>query len=552
MMPAISAIEVPDSTDATLSLLRELRRGHVRKRAANLAYWLYVGALAMFIYGGWLVAAVVRALRHPSPALADATALARAEPAGLCALALAALVTLLWDARWRGPVVISLPTADWLLDTPVRRARLLRPRYRASVLIRLLTAAVAGLVPAVLLLSAGLGGGGTGHSLRLAGVAVLSSALLAGLGTGVAAVGEARAGSRLLRLVIPVAGLAAAASAGVAVLAATVSLPSAIGTVLLWSGPWGWAAQGLVALSGGTAPLWPAAIALLAAAASAAIVAGDRTAAGVPAAALRARARTIGNMSAAVTNLDARRVGTAYRTATGGYGRVRLTIPPPLRRELVLPWRDLVALVRAPSRLAWAGLLSLAAIGLGALAVLSPHSALPPLAGALGLGYLAASSLCEGARQDADDTRRSGQLPFRYDALVWWHAIVPCLVLAVFGGIPAAALAAAAGKPWLLLVVAAAILVLVGGALVNSYRGPLEAESLSYGFETPLGNTGGIMVVLWYLTGPLLAVGPLIFLTYRAVSATAPGVITAVILSLALAAWLGSIATRRARRLHRS
>lgn len=552
MMPAASAIEVPDSTDATLSLLRELRRGHVRKQAASVAYWLYLGGLLLLIYGGWLVAAVVHALRHPSPAVADTAALARAEPAGLCALALAVLVTLLWDARWRGPVVVGQPTADWLLDTPVRRARLLRPRYRASVLIRMLAAAVAGLVPAAVLLSAGLGGEGAGHSLRLAGMAMLSSALLTGVGTGAAAIAEARPGSRLLRLVILVAVLAAAATVGVAVLAATVSLPSAVGSVLLWSGPWGWAVQGLVAMSGGTAPLWPVAVALLAVTAIAAIAAGDRIAASVPAAALRARARTIGNMSAAVTNLDARRAGAAYRAATGGYGRVRFTIPPPLRRALVLPWRDLVALVRAPSRLAWAALLSLAAAGLGALAVHSPHPALLPLAGALGLGYLAASSLCEGARQDADDTRRSDQLPFRYDALVWRHAIVPCLALAVFAGIPAAALAVAGGKAWLLAVVAAAILVLVGGALVNSYRGPLEAEALSAGFESPFGNTGSVMVVLWYLTGPLLAAGPLIFLIYRAASAPAPGAITAVILSLALAAWLGSIATRRARRLYSS
>ena len=292
--------------------------------------------------------------------------------------------------------------------------------------------------------------------------------------------------------------------------------------MLLWSGPWGWAAQGLVALSGGTAPLWPVAVALLAVAAARRSRPATGLQPGCPAAALRARARTIGNMSAAVTNLDARRVGAAYRAVTGGYGRVRFMLPPPLRRELVLPWRDLVALVRAPSRLAWAGLLSLAAVGLGALAVHSPHSALLPLAGALGLGYLAASSLCEGARLDADDTRRSGQLPFRYDSLVWWHAIVPCLALAVFGGIPAAALAVATGKAWLLAVVAVAILVLVGGALVNSYRGPLEAETLSYGFETPFGNTGSIMVVSG-THRPAAGRRPADLADHRAISAADPG-----------------------------
>jgi len=550
MMSTAPAIEVPDSTDATLRLLAELRRGHVRKQAANLAYWLYLGGLVVLIYGSWLVAAIVRALRHPPAALADTAALARAEPAGLCALALAAVTVFLWDARWRGPVVVGQPTADWLLDTPVRRARLLRPRYRASVLICVVIGAVAGLVPAALILSAGLGHAGTGRSLRLAGVAMLSTGLLAVLGTGLAAVAESRPRSRFVRLAMPVAGLAAVAAAGVAALAATVSLPGAVATVLLWSGPWGWAAQGLVAMSGGSAPLWPAAVALLAAATIAAVAAGDRAAASVPAAALRIRARTIGSMSAAVANLDVRRVGTAYRTAAGGYGRVRFTVAPPLRRELVLPWRDLVALLRSPARLVWAGLLSLAAAGLGALAAHSPNSALLPLAGALGLGYLAASSLCEGARLDADDTRRSAQLPFRYDALVWWHAIVPCLALAVFGGGPAAALAVATGKAWLLPVVLAAILVLVAGALVNVYRGPLEAEALASGFETPVGSTGNITVVLWYATGPLLAIGPLIWLGYRAISGPRPGAIAvSVVLSLALAGWLGYIATGRARRL---
>jgi hypothetical protein len=198
-------------------------------------------------------------------------------------------------------------------------------------------------------------------------------------------------------------------------------------------------------------------------------------------------------------------------------------------------------------------LLSWAAIGLGALAVHAPHSALLPLAGALSLGYLAAGNLCEGARLDADDTRRSSQLPFRYDSLVWWHAIVPCLTLAAVGGIPAAVLAVASGRAGLLAVVVVAILVLVGGALVNSYRGPLEAESLSYGFETAFGNSGGIMVTLWYVTGPLLAVGPLILLSYRAISAAGHGAIAeVVILSLILAAWLGSIARRRARKLRKS
>ncbi len=558
MSTTAAAVEIPDSTDATVSLLRELRRGHAGRRAASVAYWLYVAGLITLIYGGWLVAAIDRTLRHPRPPLAVTPALMRAAPAALCALAFLALAALLWDARWRGPVTISQATADWLLDTPVRRERLLRPRYRASALVRLPLAALAGLIPAVLLLSAGTGGG-AGHSLRLAGLAMLSTALVASTGTGLAALAEGRPAWRYSRAASAAgpaavaAGLAAVAAGLLAALAAAGVLSSWVGTALLWSGPWGWAAQGPAALSGGHAPHWPVALALAAAAAVVAIVAGDRAAAGIPAAVLKARARMIGNMSAAVANLDVRRVGTAYRAGTSGYGRVRFRLPLPARPELVLPWRDVTALLRAPSRLVWAILLSFAAVGLGALAVHAPHSALLPLAGALSLGYLAAANLCEGARLDADDTRRSGQLPFRYDSLAWWHAIVPCLTLAVIGGIPAAVLAAVAGRAPLVAVVAVAIVVLVGGALVNSYRGPLEAEALTYGYETPVGNTGGIVVVLWYATGPLLAIAPLLVLANRAISAAGHAAIpVVVVLSAALAAWLGSIASRRARKLRKS
>ena len=572
MTASPAAIELPDTTDATIGLLRELRTGHLRKRAVNLAYWLYFIGLLVFSYGGWLVADIVHALRRPPPPLASTPVLLRAAPASLCALALILLVALLWDARWRGPVTVTRPTADWLLSTPVSRARLLRPRYRAGALTAVAAGVVAGLVPVAMLLAAGLGGAGLGHSLRLAAVAVTSTALLAGLGTGLAALVEARDPSRsypggseptddrhrrviaLPRLsgpglATPVLATAVLALVALAGLSAAFRLPSAVATVLLWSGPWGWSAQAPVALSGGSAPSWPVALALLALAAAGAIVAGDRAVASVPAAALRARARTVGDMSAAVYNLDARRVAVAYHGATAASGRVRFALRPPRRRELVLPWRDLTALIRAPSRLAWSALLSLAAVGLGALAARTPHAGLLPLAASLSLGYLAAAGLCEGARLDGDDTRRSGQLPFPYRSLVWWHAVVPCVLLAVLAGGPAAALATATGHERLLLPVVATIAVLVGGALVNAYRGQLEAEMFA-GFDTPLGNSSGASIALWYATGPLLAIAPMIVAWHIALGSAKPGgTIVATLLALALAAWLGHIAANRATRL---
>ncbi len=549
MTSTVPTVAAPDSTDATLALLRECRQGRTRKQAANLAFWLYLIGLVIFVYGGWLVAAIVGALRRPPPPVADTPMLLRAAPAGLCALALVVIVSLLWDARWRGPVTVAQPTADWLLGTPVGRGRLLRPRYRIAVATSLLAGAAAGLVPTALLLAAGLGRGGVGHSLRLAGVAMLGTALLAGFGCGAAALTEVHATSSRLRAVTPSAVLAVIVLAGAAAITFAFGLPSVIATVLLWSGPWGWAAQGPIALAGGNAPLWPTAMAVLGITAAGMIVAGDRRAADVPAAALRARARTIGDMSAAMFNMDARRVTIAYRGATGLYGRARFRLRPPKHRQLVLPWRDLTALVRAPSRLAWSALLSLAAVGLGVLAVRAPHAALLSLAGALTFGYLAAAGLCEGARLDGDDPWRSAQLPFRYETLVWRHAIVPCLALVVLIGGPALLLAVSTGEVRLLALVAVTIAVLVGGALVNSFRGPLEAEMFA-GFETPVGNSSGVTIVLWYVTGPLLAIGPMIAVYYKAIDAKKPGQIgTLVVLSALLAAWLGFIAARRARRL---
>ena len=537
------------STEEALGLLRELRRRSARQRAASLAYWLYLAGLAVFSYGGWLIATLARALRHPPPPTPDTAALLRAAPAGLCALALLLLAGLLWDARWRGPVNVSPPTADWLLDTPVDRGRLLRPRYRRSAATNTLAGAVAGVVPAALLLAAGLGGTTLRHSAALVGLAMLSTALLASLSTGIAAWSEAHPMAREARIARSAAALLIVALVVVAVLGAALRLPAAVATVLLWSGPWGWAAQGPIALAGGSAPLWPVAMVVLAAMTIGVLATGHRVAARVPAATLRGHAHTLGHMSAAMLNLDARRVTTTYRDASGTYGRARFAIRPPLRRRLVLPWRDLTALVRAPVRLAWSVLLALAAAGLGALAVRSPHAALLTLTAALVAGYLAAAGLCEGARLDGDDPRRSAQLPFRYETLAWWHAIVPCLVLAVLGGVPAAVLAVITGHAALIVLIAATIPVLVGGALVNSFRGELEGEMFG-GFDTPLGNSSGVTITLWYVTGPLLAVGPSLILWYIAVRSghLRPAVIVAV-LATALAAWLGSMAAGRARRL---
>ena len=248
-------ISVPDTTAATFSLLRELRRGRGRKQAASVAYWAYLAALIVVGYGGSLIVTTYRALRHPPPATAAAPRLLHAGPAALTALALLVFLVLLRDALWRGPVTVPQATADWLLGTPVARRRLLRPRFRGSAAGALLVGAVAGIVPAAALVALGLGGGSGAGVLRLAAAAMVSMGLLFALATGLAGLIERYPGTgRWVRAATPVTLAAAVLLGGLAAWAGLGRLPSAVAAVVLWSGPWGWAAQPVIAAAGHAVP----------------------------------------------------------------------------------------------------------------------------------------------------------------------------------------------------------------------------------------------------------------------------------------------------------
>jgi Family of unknown function (DUF6297) len=546
------AIAVPDTTDATIALLRELRRDRARQRAANAAYWIYLVVLVVALYGGSRIVAVAHDLRHPPPPTAQTPHVLHAAPYALAALALLLLLVLVRDALWRGPVILQQPAVDWLLDTPVEHGRLLRPRFRMSAAVATLAGAAVGVVPAAALVGLGLGGHSTGHVLRLTGAAILSAALLFILGTGSAGLIERYPASwRWLRRATPAVAALVAVLGGLAAWAALGRVPPAVAGVVMWSGPWGWAAQGMVALSGGSAPLWQLATVLLGAAALITLFSAERAAAGVPGAALRIRARTIGAMSAAVLSMDTRGVALAYGDAAGDAAprRARFRLRPPRRRELILPWRDLLAVARAPARLAGAAALALAAVGLIALASHAGQVSVVAVGSGLAVGYLAAAWLCEGARLDAEDTRRSAALPFRFGSLAWWHAVVPCLVLYAVAGVPVVALAVASGKVWLLALLAVTAPVLVAGALVNVFR-PRFMPDLFGGFETPVGNSAAIVVVFWLVLGPLIAVVPMALLLPSALGASHAGAGRAVVAGAVLAAGLGTYAARRAARLY--
>jgi hypothetical protein len=123
-------------------------------------------------------------------------------------------------------------------------------------------------------------------------------------------------------------------------------------------------------------------------------------------------------------------------------------------------------------------------------------------------GYIAALQLVEPARLDADDPRRTRWSPYPAAALARRHAVVPSILVMAVGLV-----AAAAGAPWLgarhaLLAGAAALALpplLVASALVSSYRGRVPLHLMFGGADMGFGGTGPILVLAWYLYGPLVA-----------------------------------------------
>lgn len=575
------AIDIPDTTGATFSLLRELRRGRARKKAAGFAYGLYVAAMIVLVYGGNVVVGAVRALRHPPAAAAITPHVLGALPAGLTALALLALLALLRDALWRGPVTLRPAEADWLLGTPVDRGRLLRPRFWRSAVVAAVAGVAAGVVVTSGMVEAGLGGRDTGEVLRLGAVAAGCGALFALIATGAGGVVQRYPAARWwLRRISPVVVTVAVVLAGLAGWGALGRPPGIVTGVVLWSGPWGWVARpvadlagaaggagagggaggagagaggaggGVLAGAAGGPAWWVLAVALLAAGAAAALAAGRAAAPGVPAASLRVSSRAVSAMSASLLGMDTRGFALAYGKTIASGRRVWLRLPPPRRRWLALPWRDCLAVGRSPSRLAAAVVAELLGVGLFAVSWHGGHVPPVPAACGLALGYLAAAWLCEAARLDADDPRRSAHLPVGFPALTRWHAIVPGGVLLVAGGLPVTALAVMGGTAWPVALLTLTVPVLVTGALVNVYRGQLPPGGFG-GFETAVGNTGGLFVIIaWIAAGPVLAVVPMTVLI--SVGARAPGpsaLVATAVASIGLAWILGRFATRRARRL---
>jgi hypothetical protein len=157
------------------------------------------------------------------------------------------------------------------------------------------------------------------------------------------------------------------------------------------------------------------------------------------------------------------------------------------------------------------------------------------------------AQLVEPARLDADDPRRAGHLPYRFDRLALRHAVLPLVLAGVLAEAGTAVVAGLTGSPVVLAVPPLALPALVAAALVSAYRGPVPA-SVQLGADTPLGNTGLLQVAGWYAAGPLTATILLLPPAHAVIGRTpAPQTLLNYVLwGLAVAALLTFWAVRRA------
>lgn len=493
----------PDELTAQVRThLREARRGTREEKHRSLAFALYGIALVATFWGVPGLLAAARAGHEGEQPSAVIAAAVTSLPVTFPVLLLVVVLGMARAAVFRGPVLVDQPTVSWLLRTPVRRGPLLLPRLAAS----------AGTTAAVGVTLGGATGfllhGSGPHPWPVATLAGASAGVATGLTTSAVGVCIERYDQKVLRYgarFFALTWVALAIVVAFAALTVAWGTPSWAAGLFLWSGPWGWSAQPLVAAVGGPAPWWwlGAALSVVSLAALALLTVLETTQ--IPVGALHRRATVVTAVATSLVMLDLRQAKAGLPSLKGSRSRPATRLPMPRHPWLLVPWRDATALLRAAGRLGWAAAWTTTALFLAVLAPQVREDARELLCVvALVAQYLAAAQLTEPARLESDDMCRSAGLPWTARRLALWHALVPAgLLYAGLGiGVGVCALGGAV-RPGLVVLVGA-VPAFVAAALVNSYRGVIPPHIL-VGTQTPMGGTAPLQTVVWYLRGPLAA-----------------------------------------------
>jgi hypothetical protein len=491
---------------------------------------ILVAGIGGALFGGTIATAV-------GPGLSS-HALSVLGPAGLLLIVLSTVRF----GTWQGPVAFSSADVALLLTAPIALADLVRPKLDQGFVLGAIAGAGAG---AIVLLSTAGGPAGLGATRSIG--AVLAFASLGVLGA---------AASWIVQSSRRAAGLVARASPVIAVLAgglAVAANASGLGRIIaIWSGPWGWSIAPLTGASG-----WPVALALLILVVAAVALTALRRAGSATLEQFLTRAETRAGITASFTTLDYRAAALSRRAA-GGPGPCRRAprrVPRPTDDRLVVLWRDALALIRSPARLAWATLLCAG----GTLEALT-HPGRVVAAGLAALAlYFAAGLLMEPLRVDVDDPDKSRfLLSWDFPRMFMAHCVLPAVALFAVAAITvAAAVIAGAVAPGALALIPTLSLPILGSAVLcaaqASRRGGRVDEALLVRIMSTAAAdpTGGLTAIFWLVPWLLVCVAvcgaPVLLLGHatahdRAVASTA-------ILALAgsaTATWLILARARRA------
>jgi len=389
-----------------------------------------------------------------------------------------------------------MPTIDWLLALPVSRRLLLRPLLLNAFAVRGAIGGVAALVVVATLGSTVLALPTGTTPWVLFAPASVSGVLL---GTLCAAVGALvvrhRDSGRVMAWLTPVF---LAAVAGLLVSAFSPwALPEA---VVLASGPWGWAAHGILVSVGAASNGWVIALGMLAAVTAATALAADHLLAGVSGASLRARADMHTGLSSGMWVNDSGWLHDMLREGADRSPPPRVRLRPPSSSRTLVLWRDATGLLRVPSavvRSVTAVALAMVTVVVGAAAASTVQMGASVVAGVL--LFVAVRPLLLGADYTASVPPRVLLLPHRPAVTVLLHGVVPLGILFLVA-VPGAVAAALLGHPTGLLVLTV-LPAVVAGTLAGTFRGPVPGH-LWLGYETPLGNTAPLQIMGWHLQGP--------------------------------------------------
>lgn len=505
MGPLVSELAPPPAR-VVLADLRRARGARRPRRRRDLAYRLYATAIALTFVGIPLGPAVRRVL---SGSLAVHVAAVRVDGAlgfGLTGVLLLVALGALRFSTWQGPVVLSAAMVTWVAALPLPRRDLLGRRLRAALLAAVVLGALLGAATALVL--AAFSRAAPAHLLAgsVAGGSLLA-VLLAALGVVV------ERSRRLARAVVSASPAAAAAAiaclAGCGLALSGDAWPRWAGTAVLWSGPWGWAAQPMAAAAGVSAPAWPIALGVLGAATAAAVVAAFGLVASIPSHELRVRSGALGGARSGLFFYDLRAIHRAAASARLRLRRRATSLPVRGRRIGLVVWRDAVGLLRAPAKVASAAFL----VGVALLAV---------VAGPLGSGptglvilavlaaYAAATRLIEPVRLEADEPGLGSRLLISRRSLALAHLLAPSLVLFLLGtagtGVAAGLSVTSAGDLLGLVVLSALTWPLVVlGAMIAAFKGPAP-----YGTAMLAQEFGVVVLLAWAIAGPLFVLVALV------------------------------------------